>query len=158
MAPDGRPTSANAAGSAPTSSVHWFTFDEIIVPMPAAAAPRSANSTRDDELRRLRRERREPLHEQELLDAELAPVATSPSAKGSAAVKIAAAGEREDARGRRPAAERARGPRSSRAGPSSSGSSWCVRAGGAHVRRRTWRTRIAVSKSESVPLSGMTNE
>ena len=37
--------SANAAGNAPTSKVHWFTVEDVSVPMLAAAAPRSAKST-----------------------------------------------------------------------------------------------------------------
>ena len=62
---------ANTIGSEPTSSVHWFTFDDSSVPKPGARLEPPREHPGDDELRRLRRERCDPLHEQEGVDARL---------------------------------------------------------------------------------------
>ena len=77
---EGQPVPAAAreprtrSGSAPTSSVHWLTFEEISAPRPTARAPaHRANRIAIGELGRLRRQRRDPLHQQELVDAWLRP-------------------------------------------------------------------------------------
>ena len=62
---------ANTIGSEPTSSVHWFTFDDSSVPSPALGVEPPREQPGDEQLGCLRRERREPLHEQERVDAGL---------------------------------------------------------------------------------------
>ena len=62
---------ANTIGSVPTSSVHWFTFEETSVPRAGVRVQTPREQAGDQELRRLRGERREPLDQEELVDAEL---------------------------------------------------------------------------------------
>ena len=66
-----RRRSTNTSGSVPTSSVHWLTFDDTSVPRPAVRVQAPGEQARDEQLGCLRRQRREPLHEQERADAEL---------------------------------------------------------------------------------------
>ena len=59
-------------GSVPTSSVHWFTAEETRALIPPPGLPLPGEQDADDELGGFRGQRRQPLHEQEFLDAELA--------------------------------------------------------------------------------------
>ena len=125
MAPKWPPEIANASGRAPTRSVHWFTFDEIIVPRPAAAAPFHAKSRATMNSGDSDASGASHCTSRNSSIPYSFPVATKPSAKGSAAVKIAA-----PAKAKMPSTttRRQKGPRFAiaSAGPSSSGSSWCV--------------------------------
>jgi hypothetical protein len=88
MAPRSPAESAKAAGRAPIRSVHWFTFEEIIVPMPAAAAPRSAKRSATMNSGDSEASGASHCTSRNSSTPYSRPVATRPSAKGSAAVKM----------------------------------------------------------------------
>ena len=60
---------ANTSGSDPTSRVHWLTLELTRAPEGGVGLQPPREQPRDDELRRLGRKRRQPLHQEELRDA-----------------------------------------------------------------------------------------
>ena len=61
---------ANAIGSVPTSSVHWLTLDDTSVPRRVVGVEPHGVEAGHEQLGRLGRQRRQPLHEEELAHAE----------------------------------------------------------------------------------------